>query len=803
MFRNYLLTTYRNLVKTKLFSLVNILGLAIGMTACLLIMHYVHFERSYDSFHENSDRIYRLRYERTDQSGDAARFASCCPPAAARIRGQYPEVEKIARILNFQASVSYEDLKFREERVYFAEPQFLEILKFPLLQGDRLNGIAEPNTAFVSRSTAQRYFGNDDPIGKVLSVDKKTDYQITGIFEDIPQNSHLKFDILLPWKNLEAMMGPDYYEAWGHTGSYTYLIAAPGTDPAAFEQRLMPLIESECPWLKEYNMTIGLKMQPLTDIHLNSHFMQEYEVNGNSDSVDFLFIIAFFIIIMAWVNYVNLSTARSLKRAKEVGLRKVVGASRSQLIIQFFFEVTVINLIAVAAAIGLLELSLPLFNQMTGITMDINLLAQAWLWLTIGGMFLVGVFLSGLYPVLAMSGFKPITALKGRMVTKARGINLRQALVVFQFAVGLFLIIATLTVYRQLSFMRGQELGFDMNQTLVVRAPRVRDEKYISKSEAFRETLLKRKDIEKLCHVTEVPGRQVYWDAGGIFKAGEDANQRKNYQIVGTDYDFADVFGLEFVAGRNFSRDFPADSIALILNETAVRSLGFANPDSAVVGQVNYWGEIYPVVGVLKDYHQQSLKEAFEPHIFRLMPNGRGARGMIAMKVNSSDIGTTVEQVKQLYDEFYPGNPFDYFFLDEYYNQQYQADELFGKVYSLFSFLAIFVTALGIYGLSAYSITQMTREIGIRKVLGASITSIVKMLTREFVLLAVIANAIAWPIAWYAMSRWLERFAWRTEIGIAVFMAAGLLIIGIALLTVSYQVIRAARANPVNAIQHE
>jgi putative ABC transport system permease protein len=803
MLRNYLISAYRILLKTKAFTLINIMGLAIGMAACLLILHYVNFERGFDRFHENFDRIYRLRYERIDQSGQAVRFASCCPPAAARIRGNYPEVEKIARILRYQAIVSYRDLNFLEERMYFAEPDFLSILKFKFIEGDPLNGIRESNTAFISQSTAKKYFGNEDPLNQTLSVNNKTEYKITGIFEDIPQNSHLKFDILLPWENLASMYGPDYTEAWGHTGSYTYLIASPGTDPRAFEKKLLPLVEAECPWLDEYNMTIDLKMQPLADIHLTSHYMQEYEVNGDKESVDFLFIIAFFIIIMAWVNYVNLSTARSLSRARSVGMRKVVGASRWQLIAQFFLEVVIINLIAIVCAMVLIDLALPYFSGITGVPPDIRPWSQTWFWQTVSVMFFAGLFLSGLYPVVALTSFKPISVLRGKLWKTAGGINLRKALVVMQFVVGLFLIIATLTIYKQLIYMRSQKLGFDMNQILVVKAPRVRDDTYISRAESFKETLLQRVDIEKISFITEVPGRQIYWDAGAIHKAGDDAAASKNYQIVGVDYEFIDLFDLKFAAGRNFSRDFPADENALILNETAVGYMGFESPERAVGQKVDYWGEIYPIIGVLKDFHQQSLKVAFEPHIYRFIPYGQKTWGMVAMKVNSADMRGTIDIIIQKYDEFFPGNPFQHFFLDSYYNEQYRSDELFGKVYGIFSMLAIFVAVLGIYGLSSYSISQLKKEIGIRKILGASISRIVGMLTGEFLILIAISTVVAWPVAYYTMDRWLESFAFRSDIGTTIFLLAGLLTMSIALLTIGYQVIRAAVANPVDAIQRE
>ncbi|MCP4703278.1 MAG: FtsX-like permease family protein, partial [candidate division Zixibacteria bacterium] len=645
--------------------------------------------------------------------------------------------------------------------------------------------------------------GDESPLGKTISTNKKTDYKIIGIFADIPQNSHLKFDILLPWENLAAAYGPEYTEAWGHTGSYTYLLASPGIDINAFEEKMVALAKAENPWLEEYKMQIDLPMQPLTDIHLTSHFMQEYEVNGDRDSVKFMFIIAMFIIVMAWVNYINLSTASSLTRSKEVGLRKVVGASRGQLIMQFFSEIVVTNIVALIFSYAIISSVLPYFCQLTGVSIEYPFWSQNWLWMASGIMFIAGIILSGLYPVLAMSSFKPSTAFKSQRGSTIKGINLRKALVLFQFVMGLFLIIATLTVSSQISFMRQQELGFDKEQMLVVKAPRVRDENYGSSFESFRETLLKRTEYAKISHVTEVPGRQIYWDAGGIFRVGEDVDQGKNYQIVGIDYDFADLFDLKLVAGRNFSREFSTDDKSLILNETAVKFMGFESAENAIGEKVNYWDEIFTVVGVLKDYHQQSLKEAFEPHLFRYMPNGRGTSGMIAMKLNTPNTKEALGIVKTEYNSFFPGNPFDYFFLDDYYSQQYKASELFGKVSGLFTILAIFITVIGIYGLSSFSIIRQTKEIGIRKVMGASVTSIAKLLTKELVILAVIANLIAGPIAYYVMNLWLEDFAFRTNIGIDLFLLAGGITLFFAIATVIYQVIKAARSNPVETLRYE
>jgi putative ABC transport system permease protein len=804
MFGNYLKIAIRNLVKTKLYSLVNILGLAIGMTACLLILHYVSYEKSYDKFHEAGERIYRLRYERSDSSGAAVKFASCTPPAAGFIRERYPEVEKIARIQNRRAVVSFGDRKFTEERMYFAEPDFLDILEFKFIKGDPLIGIREANNAFISQSTARKYFGNQDPMGKTFSVDKKVDYQVAGIFADIPQNSHLKFDILLSYENIRLLYGKDVLESWGHTTFFTYLRLKPGADPRAFENKLVDLVESEAGELqKRYGVEIRLKMQPLHDIHLTSHFMQEYEVNGDKDSVNFLFIIALFIIIMAWVNYINLSTARSLTRAKEVGLRKVIGANRRQLMVQFFSEITLINLAAILIAFVLVQLFLPLFTQITVTPADYSIWKEGWFWAAVLLMFLVGVLLSGLYPVAVMSSFKPAIVLKGKLGNSAKGINLRKILVIFQFVMALVLIIGTLTVYRQLAFMKNQDLGFDKDHVLVLKAPRVRDEAFREKFITLKEELLKQSKINGFCVVTEVPGGQIFWDNGGIFKYGEDISKGKNYQIVGIDYDFVNLFDLKFAAGRNFSKEFPADKDALIFNETAVKWMGFTDPGSALGQKVDYWGHIYTIIGVLNDYHQQSLKAAFEPHIFRLLPYGRGVRGHFAIKINPQNVPETVQFVQQQYEKFFPGNPYEYFFLDDYYHEQYKEDERFGKVFGTFSFLAIFVTCLGIFGLSSFMAIQRTKEIGIRKVLGAGVSKILFLLTKDFLVLLLVSFIAALPLAIWGAMQWLSGFAYRMNLHVWLFVLPLLMVSVIMLLTISYHVVRAALANPVDSIRYE
>ncbi|MCJ7682632.1 MAG: ABC transporter permease, partial [Candidatus Aminicenantes bacterium] len=555
---------------------------------------------------------------------------------------------------------------------------------------------------------------------------------------------HLKFDILLSFKNALSLYGPEVTEAWGHTGFFTYLKLKIGSDPQNFQKKMDDLVDAQCAGMMEtYKLRVLLPLQPLKDIHLTSHYMQEYEANGSRESVNILLIVAFIIIVMAWVNYTNLSTARSLIRAKEVGLRKVVGASRSQLVFQFFFETVLLNGIALVLALILFQIALPVFLKITGLPFPSHIWGQAWFWSLILGLFFIGVIFSGFYPVTVLTAFNPAKVLKGNLGRAAKGLNLRRILVIFQFIFALTLITATLSIYRQVATMKNRDLGFDRERILVVQSPRVRGELFKDNFETFKNEILKDTLVQKICAVTEVPGRQIYWDAGGIRKAGESAALGKNYQIVGVDFDFVDVFNLKILLGRNFSREFPSDAKALLLNETAVHWMGFKNAEEAVGHQVDYWGEFFTIIGVLADYHQQSPKNSMEPHLYRFMPYGRGPRGKFAMKIAPEETNRTINRIEDRYMSMFPGNPFEYFFLDDYFNQQYRADELFGKVIGLFAFLAIFVTGMGIFGMSSYMAVQRTREIGNRKTLGATTGLIFRMMFKDFLVLIGISVVVA------------------------------------------------------------
>lgn len=802
MVLNFIRVAFRNLLKNKLITFINLLGLTTGMATGLLLLFYVHYEKSYDHFYPNHDRIYRLRYERTSADGASVRFASCCPPAALRIRELYPEVEKIARIYRYPVLVSHEQKRFIEERLFFAEPEIFDIFSWTFLSGDPRSGIREPNTAFISRSTATKYFGNQDPIGKVIRLDQKTEYVVTGVYEDMPGNSHIKCDILLAFPNLISMYGTWIEEAWGYTGFFTYLLFRQGTDPFEFSNKLANLVETEFgEILKSYNLTCELPLQPLTDIHLNSHFMQEYEVNGNRNTVTFLLIIAFFILFIAWMNYINLTTARSLTRAREVSLRKITGATRPLLIVQFLLEAVILNFFALLLAFATMELILPLFSRFAGLPVQGLVLGDNWLGIMLLLLFASGVLFSGLYPAIVLTAFKPVAFLRIRSGPSAREVNLRRALVVFQFLIALSLITWTLAVFRQISFMQNQDLGIRIDRVISIRIPRVSDDSYESRAESFKAELLKIPDIQNICFVSEVPGRQIFWDAGGIYRVGSD--ESKNYQIVGIDYEFANVFEVTFVSGRNFSRDFPSDSSALILNETATRWMDFPDAASAIGEKVNYWGDIYTIVGVIKDFHQQSPKQAFEPHIYRLMPYGRIPRGFFAMTVTGNELNKTMKLVQKQFDVFFPDNAFEYFQLNEYYNQQYTNDRLLRRVFAFFSFLSILITVLGILGLTSFMILQRTKEFSIRKILGARVRQIYVLFTTELITLIVIAMILSVPICLLGINHWLTSFELRMDLSPWIFIipfAIGVVTTGI---TIAGLVIKAAGTNPAENLRYE
>jgi putative ABC transport system permease protein len=582
----------------------------------------------------------------------------------------------------------------------------------------------------------------------------------------------------------------------------TYILVRPGTDTALLSKKINDAVQAKFgAGMKAGHSDVVFHLQALPDIHLYSHYMFETEVNGDGKAVYFLLIIAVFIIVIAWINYINLSTARSVERAKEVGVRKVLGSVRRQLISQFLFESLLINGLAVILAFLLILACLPLFNFITGKELHFSLMKDPVFWLSLAALFVTGTFLSGLYPAFVLSAFKPIAVLKGRLSKTGHGAFLRQSLVIIQFIASVILMVGTFAVYRQLHFMQDQDLGVQISQTLVLKGPGVLDSTYENKLTSFKTEVLRLPGVKELAVSTEVPGSKVNWNAGGIRLTGSDPNHSNQYRVIGIDHDFLDAYGLKLLKGRNFYTG-QVDSQAVLFNQAAIKLMGFTKDEDALNKKIEFWGKQYTIVGVVSNHHQESLRQDYDAHIFRYIPD---ANSYYSLKLtgNRNNWPDVINSVQQQWKAFFPGNPFEYFFLDDHFAEQYKADRQFGQTFGLFAGLAIFVSCLGLLGLAAFVTNQRTKEIGIRKIVGANLSSILLLLTKDFIRPVLISFLIATPITWYLLKKWLDNFAFRISIGPWMFILPALLILAIALLTISTQTLRAASANPSKSLRTE
>ena len=803
MLKNYFKIAFRNIRRHKAYSGINILGLAIGIAACLLILQYVAFELSYENFHDKKDRIYRVRQDRYDNGKLATQWAAGAYAVGNSFKEAIPEIEDYVKLVpQGELVTNVGNHVFKIETVFFAGQSFFNIFSYSLIQGDPKTALAEPFTAVVSETTAHNLFGTTNVVGKTLNLNRQNDVKITGVYKDMPHNTQLKADMLVSYVTFKKVSGNDDPDkAWEWDGCLTYLLLRKDADPKKVEAKFDPVAyKFVAEDMKKYNAAVSYHLQPLKNIHLYSHFMGEPGPNGDGNTVYLLLGIAFFIVVIAWVNYINLATARAISRAKEVGVRKAVGSERRQLIFQFLFESALLNGVAVVLALLIVVIALPAFNQLSGQPASSLLLAQGNFWLGLTMLFVTGVFFSGLYPAFVLSSFNPVEVLKGKMVGTRQGSLLRKSLVVFQFAASLFLLIGTLTVYKQIQFMRKQSLGINIDQTLVVSPPIVSDSTFMKKMTGFREELLRYPSIKNIAVSTTIPGDDVRWNAGGIKLVGMDESHSKQYRVIGVDYDFIKTFDLKMIAGRSFSKDFGTDPNAVIFNRKGIEQLGFNKPEEAIGKKIDFWGTQYTIAGVSENFHQQSLRDAYDALILRLIPD---VRGYFAIKVNTNEVSKTVEQVKAQWNNFFPGNTFDYFFLDEHFNDQYKADQRFGQVFGLFTTLAILVACLGLFGLASFTTLQRTKEIGIRKVLGASVRGILKLLYMEFAVLLLVAFFVATPLAWFTTHKWLQGYAFRINIHWPFFALPFITIVLIAFLTVSFQSLKAALSNPAKSLRTE
>ncbi|WP_128546003.1 ABC transporter permease [Larkinella soli] len=817
MFRNYLTIAFRNLWKNKVFALVNLLGLAVGITACLLILQYVSFELNFDRFHPDFDRIYRVTNDRFQQGKLVQHGTITYPTVGPTMAKDYQEIEDYTTIVS-GGSVKFRRGKavFQEESILFADPRFLTFFSFPLVAGDLKTALKAPNSLILTESNARRMFGAQPKdyaglIGRTLMADTDPEpYRITGVMKDVPANSHLQFGALVSYETLVRIWGPWVKDSWEGSDMWHYLKLKPGADAGALERKFPAFSARYFKGDKVTGSTEKFYLQPLRKAHLYSDYEYEIGVVNNGRAVWTLLIVGAFILIIAWINYVNLATARSLERAREVGVRKVVGATQSQLVGQFLAESVLLNLLAFGLAI-MLTLSLePLVSGLIGKPLSLSLLTGAGFGGTGMPVFLVAVFtlgmlLSGFYPAFSLSAFRPISVLKGSFRRSARGIWVRQSLVVFQYTASVVLIIGTLIVYRQLEYMRNRNLGFDMEQMLVVSGPALTrwDSTFIDRVNTFKSELRQLSGVKAASASINLFGDRLP-RTFSVRRLESDNGQGMTVNRMHIDADFLETYRIRLLAGRNFlltdSDQNPDKVNKTLINHSAARLLGFRDPASAVGRKVQIFGRPWEVVGVMADFHQQSLRHRIEPIVF--FPY-YATGGYYSVKVETADLSRTIDQVKAKYREFFPGNEFTYFFMDEQFNRQYEADRIFGKITSYFSLLAVLIASLGLFGLSSYTITQRMKEIGIRKVLGASITGIVALLSKDFLKLVAVAFLIAVPLAWYGMSQWLKDFAYRIEVEGWIFVAAGVLAGLIAVATVSFQSIRAALMNPVKSLRSE
>jgi len=807
MLKSYFKIAWRNIMRHKAYSGINILGLAIGIAACLLILQYVAFELSYEDFQVNKDRIYRVQQDRYDNGKLSTQWAAGAYAVGNSFKNAIPGHEDYVKVIqNGRVTAEVNNQPIKIEKIYFTTNSFFNVFTYPLLGGNKNEALKEPFTAALSETTAKKIFGTADVVGKTLQLNRRDNYTINAVYKDAPVNTQLKPEMLLSyatfqkWTTDSSGNGPE--TAWQWDGCLTYVLLRKGTDPAIVEKKFVPIVQKFAGQdFKKYNAGAKYYLEPLTDIHLYSHYMMEPGENGDGKTVYLLLGIAFFIVVIAWVNYINLATARAITRAREVGVRKAVGSQRRQLVVQFLSESALLNGFALVLAILIVLIAIPGFNALSGQQLSFSLFSQPDFWIGLVALFLIGVFFSGLYPAFVLSGFKPIEVLKGKLGTTKQGSLLRKSLVVFQFTASLFLLIGTVTVYQQIQFMRNQSLGLNIDQTLVIPPPIVGiDSTFLQKITAFKQELQQQSTIKNITVSTSIPGEPVGWNAGGIKLVGQDESKSKQYRVIGVDYEYINTYGLKLIAGRAFSKDFGSDKYSVIFNKKGVEQLGFTKPEDAIGKKIDFWGDQYTIEGVTENFHQQSLREAYEPLILRLIPD---VNGSISIKTSAANANQTINAVKVQWSKFFPGNTFEYFFLDDHFDQQYKADQRFGQVFTLFTSLAILVACLGLFGLASFTTLQRTKEIGIRKVLGASVTNILKLLFSEFAQLLFIAFVIAVPVAWFTTSNWLQSYAFRIDLHWTYFVLPFITIIAIALITVSFQSMKAAFANPVKSLRTE
>ena len=807
MLQNYLRVALRTLRKQKFYAFLNIFGLALGITCCLLITLYVADELSYDRFHQKADRIYRINTD-LKFGGQESQFAVNSAPIGFALVRDYPQVEQAVRF-RYRGSflVKREVQNFKEENAVFADSTLFDVFTLPLVTGNPKAALARPNTVVISESAAKRHFGRENPVGKTLTFDNTDRYEVTAVMRDMPRNGHFRYDFFLSMSSL----GESKEDNWVSFNFNTYLLLRRGNTPQQVESHfrdvVVKYIAPQVKALMNINSMeafeksgnyLRFSLMPLTDIHLHSDRVAELAPNGNVLYVYIFGVVAGFILLIACVNFMNLATARSAGRAKEVGVRKVLGSERSSLIGQFLTESTLMSVLAFALAILGVALLLPFFNQLAG--KDIGLPFGSW-WVVpalAAGAVVVGL-LAGSYPAFFLSAFQPVQVLKGKVQAGMRGGWLRNALVVFQFATSIILIIGTVVVYRQLNYIQTKKLGFNKDQVLIIQDAYALNQGV----QAFRDEMLRQPGVTSgtVSGFLPIPSSR---NENPLFPEGvieqDRAVSMQNWQV---DHDYLKTMGMELAAGRGFDRQFATDSTAVVINETAARLLGYANPVgkrlSRIEDFVNKKTSTYTIIGVVKNFHYESLRQTVGALAMML---GKST-GNVSFRLQSADVPAVIGAAEARWKSMAPGQPFNYSFLDSEFDKMYRAEQRIGHIAVAFAVLAITIACLGLFGLAAFTAEQRTKEIGIRKVLGASVPGIVALLSKDFLRLVLVSFVLSAPLAWWAMHVWLQSFAFKAGVSWWIFAGAAAGALLIALLTVSFQSIKAALTNPVKSLRSE
>ncbi len=806
MYKNYLKIAWRNLIKKKAYSAINIFGLGLGIACCLLIFMFVKDELSYDNYHEKGDRIFRVIHgDKADNSEGKQSTESFWvwgnAPIGQALINYFPEIDKVCQFSGrSDILLTNGDKMYQEDGVFFMDSTVFDVFSWKLLKGNPKTALAAPFSIVLTETTARKYFGDEDPLGKSLKGSESAgrgdagDYLVTGVMADVPSNSHFRFNALLSMSTFRKSR-PEIFDEWGYVDFYTYFLVNGKFDQQKFEQKIPAFLAKQT---DDPNSKYSIAIEPLKDVYLRTEAQRQPGETGNLSNIYVFSIIGLFILVIAMINFMNLSTARSMERGKEVGIRKSIGAARGSLISQFLGESLIIVSLSMIVAVLLVFVALPGMSDFTGKVFVIqNFINGQTILLVIGIMLLIGL-VAGSYPSFVLSSFSPVMVLKGMAKSSKGGTYLRRVLVVFQFSLSIALIAGTIIVYFQMNHILDKDLGFDKERMLILDYNY--DEAVNDKREVLKTEMEANPAILSAAFSRSVPG-SYFPNAGTEIQTADGEMKMEVQPIFQVGMDFIPHYNLELVAGRSYSRDHPSDTLGgIVINEAAAKQYGYTNPADIVGKKYSQWGREGEVIGVVKDFNFISLHRNIEPLTLPLEPY---ACRYLSLKVKSENINETIKQVGEVWSQLAPHRPFLYSFLDDDFNRQYKTDFVFRKLFTTFSCLAILIACLGLLGLATYTAEQRTKEIGIRKVLGANVNNIVALLSKDFIVLVVIAMLIATPVAWYAMNKWLEGFAYQVEIQLWIFALAGLVALSIALFTISFQSIKSALMNPVTSLRSE